>query len=118
MDGFKGAGSPLLCTFFVREPESKWVTNNLLDGMRAETVHGGVRITTEDERLSVLPSCAFSLVRDLGEAARPETAGLARAVAEIARGALEQAEAALRHLTDPLLTEDAENATAQLRSDV
>ena len=114
LDGFKGAGSPLLCTFFVREPESKWVTNNLLDGMRAETVHGGVRITTETS--AVVRLARF--VVDLGEAARPETAGLARAVAEIARGALEQAEAALRHLSDAPGTEDAENATAQLRSDV
>ncbi|MGH7270329.1 MAG: hypothetical protein ACREJ3_07840, partial [Polyangiaceae bacterium] len=78
------------CSFFVQDPECNWVANNLLEGMRAESVegeHGGIRIVIETS--AVLRLARF--VVDLGEAACPETPVLARAVAELARGALKQA---------------------------
>jgi predicted DNA-binding transcriptional regulator YafY len=97
LDGFKGEGAPQTCSFFVREPESAWVSNNLLDGMRAETLHGGIRVSIETS--AILRLARFVVA--LGEAARPETTALARTVAELARGALDQAEALLRDDREP-----------------
>ncbi len=87
LDGFSGAGTPTHCTFFVRDPESRWVSNNLLEGMRVEITHGGMRVevdTTAVERLA-------RFVVSLGAAALPETFELAAAVKELAQGALDRA---------------------------
>jgi predicted DNA-binding transcriptional regulator YafY len=86
LDGYKGEGSPVRCSFFVREPESSWVANNLLEGMRVESLHDGIRVNIETS--GVLRLARF--VVGLGDAARPENSALAEAVAELARGALEQ----------------------------
>jgi predicted DNA-binding transcriptional regulator YafY len=113
LDGFKGAGAPFECSFFVRDPECNWVVNNLLEGMRAESLHGGMRVVIDTS--AVLRLARF--VVDLGEAARPETPVLARAVAELARGALEQAECALRDGDREAGSNDRQPAaTAQPRS--
>lgn len=87
LDGYRGEGAPVACAFFVRAPESNWVVNNLLEGMRPESQHGGTRVTIETGAVARLAR----FVVGLGEAARPETPELARAVAELARGALRQA---------------------------
>jgi hypothetical protein len=89
LDGFKGEGEPIACSFFVRDPEAGWVVNNLLGGMRAEALRNGVRV-------HVATSAIVRLARfvvGLGAAAKPETAVLAETVAELARGALAQAAA-------------------------
>ena len=84
LDGFKGEGPVPTCSFFVREPECRWVVNNLLDRMRPETLPGGVRIHVQTSALIRLAR----FVVGLGDAARAEDAALAEAVAELARGAL------------------------------
>jgi len=114
LDGYKGAGPPVACSFFVREPESSWVANGLLEGMRAETLHGGVRVSIETS--AVLRLARY--VVGLGDAARPEDAVLARAVAELARGALEQAESALRDAEEGGPVQDDEDARAPPPSEV
>lgn len=114
LDGYKGSGAPIACSFFVREPESSWVGNNLLDGMRVETRHGGVRISVETSAL--VPLARF-VVR-LGEAARPETPALAQAIAELARGALAQAEAVLRESENQGRSTDLQHDPVRPRSDV
>jgi predicted DNA-binding transcriptional regulator YafY len=84
IDGFRGEGAPEEHVFFVREPEARWVTKNLLPPMRAEAVEGGVRIT-------VTTAGAMRVARyvvGLGAAARVETAHLGGLVEELARGAL------------------------------
>jgi predicted DNA-binding transcriptional regulator YafY len=114
LDGYKGAGSSVPCSFFVREPEASWVANNLLDGMTAETLHGGLRVNVETS--GVLRLARF--VAALGAAARPETSTLAEAVAELARGALEQAESLLRHERERLNSADESAGPARPSSDV
>ncbi len=114
LDGYKGSGAPVLCSFFVREPDASWVQNNLIEGMRVETLHGGIRVSIET---SGLPRLARFVV-SLGDAAQPETATLAEAVAELARGALNQAEAALRDGEKGQGSQPVARAPAQPRSDV
>jgi predicted DNA-binding transcriptional regulator YafY len=87
LDGFNEGGAPKVHTFFVSAPESKWVAKNLLEGMRAEPIGGGIRVTVETAGLSRLAR----YVTALGAAGRPETRELARAVAAIASGALKAA---------------------------
>jgi predicted DNA-binding transcriptional regulator YafY len=110
LDGFKGAGPPVACSFFVRTPESNWVVNNLLEGMRPESVAGGARITVETSGMTRLAQ----FVVGLGDAARPETPALAQAVANLARGALHQALAVLQGSNPKAFSDEA----AQPRSDV
>jgi predicted DNA-binding transcriptional regulator YafY len=88
LDGFKGDGPPITCSFFVRQPESHWVANNLLEGMRAESLRDGIRVHVETSALVRLAR----FVVGLGAAAHPENAPLANAVGELARGALQQLE--------------------------
>jgi predicted DNA-binding transcriptional regulator YafY len=112
LDGYKGAGPPMACAFFVREPEASWVANNLLEGMRVETVRGGIRVSIETSGL--LPLARF--VVGLGEAARPESTALAQAVAELARGALESADASLRDEQNRRAVEDVDGDPVRARS--
>ena len=114
LDGFKGPGPVVECSFFVREPESAWVANNLLDGMQVESLHGGIRVSVETSAL--VPLARF-VVR-LGDAARPETRALAEAIVELARGALDQAEAVLREDKNARPSADLADAAARPSSDV
>jgi hypothetical protein len=114
LDGFKGPGPVLTCSFFVREPESAWVANNLLEGMHVESLHGGIRVSVETSAL--VPLARF-VVR-LGDAARPETPALAQMIVELARGALEQAEGVLREEKNARPSEDMASTPARPRSDV
>jgi predicted DNA-binding transcriptional regulator YafY len=114
LDGFTGSGASIGCSFFVRDPEARWVSNNLLEGMRVEPAHGGIRVlleTNATERLS-------RFVVGLGAAAHPETRELAEAVLNLARGALEQASAALSDTSSDRHPLAAERDPAQPLSDV
>lgn len=71
-------------TFFVRQPEARWVAKNLLDGMRVEEESGGIRVLAETTAVSRLAR----YVVGLGEAAKAETKGLREEVLRLARGAL------------------------------
>jgi predicted DNA-binding transcriptional regulator YafY len=84
LDGFADQGPPARYSFLVRLPEARWVAKNLLDGMRAEEIDGGIRVTVET---TALPRLARYVV-GLGGAARCETPALLEAVAELAQGAL------------------------------
>jgi hypothetical protein len=90
LDGFNEGGTPRSFSFMLRNPEARWIKNNLLPGMRAETAAGGERITVETTALGRLARFVVSL----GAAATPETSTLAGAVTDLARGALAAAEAA------------------------
>jgi predicted DNA-binding transcriptional regulator YafY len=113
LDGYKGSGAPVACSFFVREPDSSWVSSNLIEGMHVETLHGGIRVMVETSGLLRLARFVVSL----GGAAQPETPALAQAVVELARGALEHAEAALRKTESRTFSEDVQRAPARPRSD-
>jgi hypothetical protein len=84
LDGFHGAGTLTREAFFVSDPDARWVARNLLDGMKADPVPGGVRVTVETSALPVLGR----FVVGLGAAAKPLTPALLGEVARIARGAL------------------------------
>lgn len=90
INGFRAEGTPVKSTFVVREPEAKWVAQNLPDGMSIDpddSVPDGIRVTCSTP--SVLRVARF--VVGLGGAARVETAELAACVREIAQGALDGA---------------------------
>lgn len=72
-------------TFFVRNPEARWVQDNLPEPMRAEVLEDGIRVTVEG--VSIRQVAKF--VVGLAGAARPETSELASAVERIASAALE-----------------------------
>jgi hypothetical protein len=71
-------------TFFVSDPDARWVARNLSAGMQAEPVPGGIRVTVETSALPVLGR----FVVGLGAAAKPLTPALQGEVARLARGAL------------------------------
>jgi predicted DNA-binding transcriptional regulator YafY len=96
LDGYKDAQPSVRCSFFVREPESSWVANNLLEGMHIERLHDGIRVNVDTS--AVLRLARF--VVGLGSAAQSETAPLTKAVEELAQGALQQAQAAARAAED------------------
>ncbi|APR84037.1 Hypothetical protein A7982_09386 [Minicystis rosea] len=87
VDGFHQGSAPVLCSFFVRAPESRWVERNLPSPMSAEVTSGGLRFTTMTAGVIRLAR----YVVGLGAAARAETPELARLVTELARGALKSA---------------------------
>jgi predicted DNA-binding transcriptional regulator YafY len=83
LGGFHGDAA-VECTFFVRDPESRWVRLNLPEGTTCECVPGGVRVTATTTAL--LPLARY--VVGLGPIARVETPALRALVAGLARGAL------------------------------
>lgn len=87
VDGYHH-GTPVVCSFLVQEPESRWVERNLLSGMTAEPVPGGIRVVTTTG--GVLRLARY--VVGLGGVSRIETPELRAAVRELARGALEAAQ--------------------------
>lgn len=102
VDGFHRDGSPVRCAFVVREPESRWVERNLLPGMVAEPLPGGVRVVAITG--GVLRLARY--VVGLGGVTSIESPELRAAVRELARGALDAA-------AEPLLNTDLSTATAQ-----
>ena len=114
LDGFKGEGTPIAYSFLVRDPDANWVANNLLEGMRAETLHDGIRVHVETSAILRLARFVVSL----GGAAQPEDAALTAAVAQLARGALEQLRGDMDPGKDPSFAEAAAPGAVQPRSDV
>jgi predicted DNA-binding transcriptional regulator YafY len=85
LDGFHEGGPPTKQVFFVNDPDAAWVARNLMEAMECEEVPGGIRVTVE----TAAPKRLARFVVSLGASAKPLTPGLARGVAELARGALE-----------------------------
>jgi predicted DNA-binding transcriptional regulator YafY len=92
VDGFHGEGTVQRLSFLVRNPDARWVKNNLLPGMTSEPLNDGVRVLAQTAALSRVAQFVVSL----GAAATPETPALAMEVAVLARGALEAADGAPR----------------------
>jgi predicted DNA-binding transcriptional regulator YafY len=113
LDGYKGAGLPIMCSFIVRDPESRWVANNLLEGMSVENLHDGIRVNIETS--GVVRLARF--VVGLGGAARPENPALIEAVAELARGALDQVRAKAPETETRAIPVEPARGPAQPRSD-
>jgi hypothetical protein len=88
LDGFHQGGAPVRCAFIVSDPESGWVSRNLLPSMTTEAIPGGLRVVTTTA--GVLRLARY--VAGLGGVTRIETPELRAAVRELARGALEAAE--------------------------
>lgn len=84
LNGFSADEPPGKHAFFVRAAEARWVERNLIAGMKAEEVPGGIRVTTNTAALTRLAR----FVVGLGDAARPLTPELEAQVSELARGAL------------------------------
>lgn len=85
IDGFNAGGAPAELSFVVREPEARWVQNNLLPTMKVEQLpNGRIRVTVETN--AILQVARY--VVGLGAAAHSETPALAEAVEVLARGAL------------------------------
>jgi predicted DNA-binding transcriptional regulator YafY len=86
VDGYGGVADTE-CSFFVREPESRWVIRNLLPPMVAEQTGEGVRVHLRTG--GILRVARF--VVGLGDAARCETPDLGALVRGLAEGALANA---------------------------
>jgi len=85
VDGFNAGGAIAELSFVVRDPESRWVQNNLLASMRVEGLSNNrIRVTVETN--AILQVARY--VVGLGAAASAETPALADAVEVLARGAL------------------------------
>lgn len=83
--GFRSDGPAIECAFFVASPASAWVARNLPDPrIERRGVEGGARFSVRTSAVEMLAR----FVVGLGDAATVETPELARAVADIARGAL------------------------------
>jgi predicted DNA-binding transcriptional regulator YafY len=91
VDGFHHGGA-VLCAFFVRAPESRWVERNLPGSMNVEPAPDGLRFSTTTAGVLRLARHVVGL----GAAARAETPELALLVAELARGALQASGAGLK----------------------
>jgi predicted DNA-binding transcriptional regulator YafY len=87
VDGFNDGGAPMPVSFRVRNPEARWVRNNLLEGMQLEERNDGVRVVAHTTAIGRVAR----FVIGLGAAAVPETPALAHEVTELARGALSTA---------------------------
>ncbi len=88
LDGFHEGTAPALHAFFVCDPDARWVARNLMEGMRAEEVPGGIRVSIETAALDRLAR----YVVGLGGSSKPLTGSLAREVERLARGALKAIE--------------------------
>jgi predicted DNA-binding transcriptional regulator YafY len=87
IDGFSGSGPVRELAFIVRDPDARWVERNLTSGMKAQRTKNEIRVVARTA--AVIRVARF--VVSLGASATPETPELARAVAELARGALSNA---------------------------
>lgn len=92
--GFRADDPPVHCVFFVRDPEAAWVARNLPRAPFVEHPEkDGSRFEVDTRGLAVVAR----FVAGLGEAATPESPELAKAVADLARGALANAERSRSH---------------------
>lgn len=88
--GFRAPGDPEEHRFFVRAPESRWVTRNLPSGLVTEPAADGAYVYANAAALDVVAR----IVVGLGAVATCETAELAQRVAQLAREALRSARSA------------------------
>jgi hypothetical protein len=79
IDGFSSPGSASEHRFFVPDPDARWVERNLLSGMHAERVEGGLQVTCRTA--TALRVARFVL--SLAPVARAETQELARLVTQL-----------------------------------
>lgn len=84
LNGFHADERPAKHSFFVRDPDARWVARNLIAGMRVEEATDGIRVDVETAALKRLAR----FVVGLGDAAKPLTVELRAEVATRARGAL------------------------------
>lgn len=87
LDGFHSGGPEQTYTFFVRDPDARWVARNLLDEMTCEDDVGGIRVTAKTSALNRLARYVVAL----GGSATPLTAALQTEVVALAQGALSAA---------------------------
>jgi hypothetical protein len=85
LDGFHQGLPAQALVFTVRDPESRWVGRNLLEGMVSEPLGLGIRVTAK----TAAPLRVARFVVGLGGAACAETRALAVLVRELATGALQ-----------------------------
>ena len=86
VDGYRGE-KRVKAAFFVRDPDARWVAQNLPEGLSGTSEDGGLLVETETTGL--LPVARF--VVGLGEVAQCRTPELAELVRKLAEGALRQA---------------------------
>lgn len=84
LDGFFETGPTREHVFFVDDPDARWVGKNLLEGMRAEPVRGGLRVRISTAALPIVAR----FVAGLGSSAKAETEELKAAVVALAEGAI------------------------------
>lgn len=84
LDGFFETGPTREHVFFVDDPDARWVGKNLLEGMRAEPVRGGLRVRISTAALPIVAR----FVAGLGSSAKAETEELKAAVIALAEGAI------------------------------
>lgn len=84
IDGYHQGVSSEEHVFVVREPEARWVKQNLLTGMKGESCGQGMRVTVRTSA----PLQVARFVVGLGEAAKVETGMLREMVRELAIGAM------------------------------
>lgn len=89
VDGYHGK-ERVRVAFFVRDPEARWVAQNLPEGLDGTPEDGGLYV--EAETTGLLPVARF--VAGLGAAAECRTPELAAQVRELAEGALRGAKQA------------------------
>lgn len=87
VDGFHGH-ERVRIAFRVRDPDARWVAQNLPEGLTCTSEDGGIFV--EAETGGLLPVARF--VVGLGEAAHCETPELAKMVRDLAAGALRAAD--------------------------
>ena len=95
VNGYHDPIEPVAVAFFVRAPELRWVVDTLPLAMQVEAVPGGVRLSGRTAGIATLAR----YVVGLGAAARAETPELARAVHELARGAVAANSPPIRSVT-------------------
>lgn len=84
LGGFHAPEAATEQSFFVCDPDARWVERNLPGPMRVERLPAGTRFVVQTAGLPVLAR----FVVGLGQAARAETPELAEVVRELAQGAL------------------------------
>ncbi|MEM6790928.1 MAG: WYL domain-containing protein [Myxococcota bacterium] len=101
IQGFHTDDEPVAVTFVVRNPEARWVRDNLPVPLEVEPHPDGLRFAGSVRPLLMLAR----YVVGLGDAARCETPELSRAVRRLARGALAASRPGIRSVTSIRSTE-------------
>jgi len=95
--GYHAGGAPVELRFLVRDPEARWVAENVEPSWQRERVEGGLRVSV---RTSSVGQVARYVV-GLGAAAAAETPELREQVRQLALGALHGTGPGVRKTTRP-----------------